>query len=275
MLDDCRHKNDMAWFLTYFAIGTAVGFLAGLLGIGGGMTLVPVLAIVFTAQQIAPDHVIHLALGTAMASIVLTSSSSGLQHYKLGNVDLDLARKIAPGMVIGSLAATLASGWIPQKQLAMIFAVIVYAGGTQILLNKRPQSTATSIRSSIVVMAGVAIGILSGLVSGGGAFLTVPFMLWHGASIHRAIGTAATLSIPIAVVGTIGYAISGWRIDTLPVDALGFISLSALAGIGAGSILTAPMGARLSNRVPVRSLRRIFACLLYALATKMLWTYWS
>jgi uncharacterized membrane protein YfcA len=254
----------MAWFAIYVAAGAFVGVLAGLLGIGGGMTLVPVLAALFTAQQFAPDHIVHLALGTAMASIVFTSASSVREHWRLGGVDLAIVRQMAPGMVTGSLFSTLAAGWIAQRHLALAFAVIVYAGATQMILNRKP-SAARPLPGAVPLFgAGLLIGTICGLVSAGGAFLTVPFMLWCGVPLRSAIGTAALL----------GYLLSGWSIPQLPAWSAGFILLPALLGLVSGSIVTAPFGARLAHRLPVLALKRIFAFLLYVLATKMLLTYW-
>ena len=264
----------MAWFAIYIAAGAFIGILAGLLGIGGGMTLVPVLAALFTAQHFAPDHIVHLALGTAMASIVFTSASSVREHWRLGGVDLAIVRRMAPGMVTGSLLSTLAAGWIAQRHLALAFAVIVYAGATQMILNRKPAAARPLPGAAPLFGAGLVIGTICGLVSAGGAFLTVPFMLWCGVPLRTAIGTAALLGIPVAVIGTVGYLVSGWSIPQLPAWSAGFILLPALLGLVSGSIVTAPFGARLAHRLPVLALKRIFALLLYLLATKMLLTYW-
>jgi uncharacterized membrane protein YfcA len=264
----------MAWFAIYIAAGAFIGILAGLLGIGGGMTLVPVLAALFTAQHFAPDHIVHLALGTAMASIVFTSASSVREHWRLGGVDLAIVRRMAPGMVTGSLLSTLAAGWIAQRHLALAFAVIVYAGATQMILNRKPAAARPLPAAAPLFGAGLVIGTICGLVSAGGAFLTVPFMLWCGVPLRTAIGTAALLGIPVAVVGMAGYLVSGWSIPQLPAWSAGFIFLPALLGLVCGSVFTAPFGARLAHRLPVLALKRIFALLLYLLATKMLLTYW-
>jgi uncharacterized membrane protein YfcA len=264
----------MAWFAIYVAAGAFVGVLAGLLGIGGGMTLVPVLAALFTAQHFAPDHIVHLALGTAMASIVFTSASSVREHWRLGGVDIAIVRRMAPGMVTGSLLSTLAAGWIAQRHLALAFAVIVYAGATQMILNRKPAAARPLPGAAPLFGAGLVIGTICGLVSAGGAFLTVPFMLWCGVPLRTAIGTAALLGIPVAVIGTFGYLVSGWSMPQLPAWSAGFILLPALVGLVSGSVVTAPYGARLAHRLPVLALKRIFALLLYLLATKMLLTYW-
>ena len=262
-----------AWMLAYFVTGAFVGFLAGLLGIGGGMTLVPILAAMFAAQQFAPDHTVHLALGTGMASIMFTSSASVRAHHRLGGVDWSLVRRMGPAMVIGTLLATALSGWVPQRVLALSFAVIVFAGATQILLGKKPAAGRTLPGTPALVAIGLAIGVVCGLVSAGGAFMTVPFMLFCGVAMTTAIGTAAAIGMPVAVVGTLGFVFSGWQVADLPPLALGFVHGPALLGIVAGSMLTAPRGARAAHRLPVVTLRRIFAGLLYVLAAKMAWTY--
>ena len=133
-------ETGIAWLAAYSATGALVGFLAGLLGIGGGMTLVPILAAMFAAQGLAPGHTVHLALGTAMASVVFTSSASVRAHHKRGAVDWAIVRAIAPAMVAGTLVSTVASGWIAQRNLSLAFAVIVYGGATQMLFGARPKA---------------------------------------------------------------------------------------------------------------------------------------
>ena len=263
----------MTWMAAYAAAGAFVGFLAGLLGIGGGMTLVPILSALFAAQALAPEHTVHLALGTAMASIIFTSSASVRAHHKRGAVDWTVARRLAPGMVLGAALATLASGFISQRALALAFAAIVYAGAVQMLFGGRP-SVARSLPATPAMLAvGIAIGVICGLVSAGGAFLTVPFMLLCGVPVLAAIGTAAAIGIPVAVVGTVGFIASGWRVDGLPEATLGFVFLPALAAVVVGSVLMAPVGAHLAHRLPVATLKRIFALLLLALATRMVMVY--
>jgi uncharacterized membrane protein YfcA len=216
---------------------------------------------------------VHLALGTGMASILFTSSASVRAHHRLGSVDWSLVRRMGPGMVAGTLLSTTLSGWVAQRTLALAFAAIVYAGATQILLGRKPAPGRRLPGTPALLAIGLLIGVVCGLVSAGGAFMTVPFMLFCGVAMTTAIGTGAALGVPVAVVGTLGFVLGGWRTDGLPSPALGFVYLPALAGLVAGSVLTAPLGARLAHRLPVTTLRRVFAGLLYLLATKMLWTY--
>ena len=264
---------DPGVLLGYVVLGCVVGFLAGLLGIGGGMTLVPILSALFAAQALAPEHTVHLALGTAMASIIFTSSASVRAHHKRGAVDWTVARRLAPGMVLGAALATLASGFISQRALALAFAAIVYAGAVQMLFGGRPSVARALPATPAMLAVGIAIGVICGLVSAGGAFLTVPFMLLCGVPVLAAIGTAAAIGIPVAVVGTVGFVASGWRVGGLPEATLGFVFLPALAALVVGSVLMAPVGARLAHRLPVATLKRIFALLLLALATRMVVVY--
>ncbi len=262
------------WLIAYALTGALVGFLAGLLGIGGGMTLVPVFSAMFQAQSLSGDHTVHLALATAMASVVFTSSSSVLAHHRLGSVDWSIVRRMAPGMVAGSLLSTLAAGWLSQRVLALGFALIVYGGATQMLLGRKPTPGRTLPGPLPMTALGLGIGVICGLVSAGGAFLTVPLMLAWGVAMRVAIGTAAAVGVPVAVVGMIGYVISGWRVPNLPEYSLGFVYLPALLAIVAASVLTAPYGARMAHKLPVATMKRVFALLLYILATKMVVSYW-
>ena len=264
----------MTWFALYMATGALVGFLAGLLGIGGGMTMIPILAALFSAQHFAPDHVVHLSLATAMASVMFTSSSSVAEHTKLGSVDFTIVKRMVPGMVAGTLLSTVAAGSISQRHLALAFAVIVFGGATQILLNKKPKPGRTLPGSLPLSAFALFVGVISGLVSAGGAFLTMPFMVMCGVPMRTAIGTGAALGIPVAIIGTVGHVISGWTTSGLPPWSLGFVNLPALAGLVVTSVLIAPYGARMAHRLPIVTLKRIFATSLYLLAAKMMITYW-
>lgn len=263
------------WLAAYAACGAVIGFLAGLLGIGGGMTLVPLLAALFTAQQLAPEHSLHLALGTAMASVMFTSSASVREHHRLGSVDWGWVRSLAPSMALGALGSTFASGWLPQRVLALAFALIVFAAATQIWIGVKPGVERRAPGVGWRWVAGLAIGVISGLVSAGGTFLSMPFMLRAGVPVRTAIGTAAAIGVPVAVVGSVGYVAGGWSVSGLPAGALGFVLLPAMAAVVAASVFTAPMGARAAHRLPVGVLRKVFAVSLYAIAARMAWAYYS
>jgi uncharacterized protein len=264
----------MQWWLAYLGIGLAVGFFAGLLGIGGGAVVVPILVLVFTAQGLPAEHVMHIALGTAMASIMFTSISSMRAHHAHGAVDWSIARAIAPGILVGSFCAALLAGLISKRPLAVMFTALVFYAATQILFDLRPKEARELPGRAGMFAAGAGIGAVSSLLAAGGAFLCVPFLAWCSVPLRRAIGTAAAVGLPIAIAGTFGYVVQGLRADGLPSPSLGYVYLPALVLVAATSMLAAPFGARVAHRVPVKRLRMLFALLLYALAARMLVTLW-
>jgi uncharacterized membrane protein YfcA len=264
----------MQWWLAYVAIGATVGFLAGLLGIGGGAVMVPLLVFVFTAQALPVEHVLHIALGTAMATIMFTSIASMRAHHAHGAVDWRIARALAPGILAGSFSAALLAGFIPTRPLAVIFTCLVFYAATQILFDLRPRSTRELPGAAGLFGAGAVIGGVSSLLAAGGAFLCIPFLAWCSVPLRRAIGTATAVGLPIALAGAAGYAIQGWFADGLPRWSLGYIYLPALVLVSSASMLAAPWGARVAHRLPVKRLRIVLAVLLYAVAVRMLVAVW-
>jgi len=263
----------MQW-VSYLGIGALVGFAAGLLGIGGGVVMVPLLVFVLTASGINPDQVLHVALGTGLAAMVFTSVSSMRAHHAHGAVDWRIARAMSPGMLIGSFGAALIAGFIPTRPLAVMFTALVFYAATQILLDLRPRTTRELPGAAGLFGAGAFIGAVSSLMAAGGAFLSIPFLAWCNVPIRRAIGTAAANGLPIAIAGTTGYILNGLHAEGLPAFSVGYVYLPALALIVSTSTLAAPMGARLAHRLPIKRLRTIFAFLLYGFAIKMLVGIW-
>jgi uncharacterized membrane protein YfcA len=266
--------NVMPWWLVYLGIGAIVGFFAGLLGIGGGMVMVPMLVFAFAAQGFASAHLMHLALATAMATTVFTSISSVRAHHVRGSVDWRVARAMAPGILAGALGASLAAGLIPTRPLAVMFTALVFYAATQTLFEVKPKRARALPGTAGVFAAGAAIGGVSSLLAAGGAFLTIPFLTWCNVPLRRAIGTAAANGFPIAVAGTLGYTLQGLRAENLPQWSLGYVYLPALVFVMAAGVITAPIGARVAHSLPVARLRIIFALVLYVLAARMLVSLW-
>ena len=264
----------MEWWPAYLAIGVAVGFFAGLLGIGGGIVMVPMLVLAFSAQRFASAHVLHAALATSMASIAFTSLSSMRAHHALGAVDWRIALAISPGILAGGFCAALLAGLIPTRPLAVAFTTLMLLAATQFILDLRPKRTRALPGAAGLLAAGALIGAVSSLLAAGGAFLSIPFLTWCNVPLRRAIGTAAAIGFPIALAGAAGYVVQGWRATDLPAGSLGFIYLPALAFVVATSMLVAPFGARLAHRLPVKRLRVVFAVVLYALAVRLLVGLW-
>lgn len=253
-------------------LGLATGFLAGLLGIGGGMLLVPFLTYILGAQQVAPDLAVKMAIATSMATIMFTSISSVRAHHKRGAVRWDLVRGLAPGILIGGLVAgagifaLLKGSW-----LALFFAAFVGFSAFQMLMDKKPKPSRQMPGITGQVGAGAGIGLLSGMVGAGGGFVSVPFMTWCNVPMHNAVATSAALGFPIALANTLGYLVGGWNLPPALPGAVGYLFLPALAVIAGASVTMAPLGASAAHAMNVRQLKRAFAMLLFALAAYMLY----
>ena len=264
---------DPLLFAAYGGLGLVVGFVAGLLGVGGGLIIVPVLIFLLHAQGMAIGMEPQVALGTSLASILFTSVSSVRAHHRHGAVEWPLVGRIAPGIVFGTLAGALLAAHVSALVLKVFFVAFLFYAATQMWLDFKPAPHRGLPGRAGTTAAGTVIGGVSSWVGIGGGTLSVPFMLWHNVPLHRAIATSAAIGFPIAVAGAIGYALGGWGASGRPEGSLGFIYLPALAGIVLGSVLTAPFGARTAHRLPVRPLKRVFALLLFVLAVRMLWTF--
>ena len=261
------------WWLVYIAIGAGAGFIAGLLGIGGGAVIVPLLVLVFTAQDVSQEHLLHMALATTMATIIFTSLASARAHHARGSVDWKMARVMVPGILVGSFVAALVAGMIPTRQLAVVFTVLMFIAATQILVDLKPKGVGNPGVGGIFA-AGSVIGATSSLLAVGGGFLSIPFLTWCNVPVRRAIGTAAANGVPIALAATAGYVLQGWRVGGVPDWTLGYVYLPALAFIAASSVLTAPVGATVAHKLPVRQLRILLALTLYAVAIRLLVRLW-
>jgi uncharacterized protein len=259
-----------AWLLGYLALGAVAGFFAGLLGVGGGAIMVPVLALMFAAQGFSDAHLMHLALGTSMATIVFTSLSSLRAHHSHGAVIWPIVRSIAPGIVVGTLLAAQVAARVPTRPLAIFFAAFISYVAVQMILNVKPKPSRQLPGAVGMFGVGTFIGGISALVAIGGGSLSVPFMTWCNVKVHQAIGTSAAIGFPIALAGTVGYMISGYGADNLPEGAIGFIYLPALAATVVTSMLVAPFGARVAHSLPVATIKKVFAGVLILLSAKML-----
>lgn len=257
--------------LMYLSVGLVAGVLAGLLGVGGGLVIVPMLVYCFTRQGMPNDLIMHLSLGTSMASIVFTSVSSFMSHHKHGAVEWSIVRRIVPGILIGTFFGSYIASMLSTGFLKGFFCVFLYYVATQMVLDKKPKPSRDFPGNAGMFGVGSIIGVISSLVGIGGGSLSVPFMLWCNLAAHRAIGTSAAIGFPIAIAGSVGYIINGLKAGGLPEYSAGYVYLPALVFIVCASVLTAPLGAKLAHALPVAKLKRIFAILLYIVATKMAW----
>ena len=264
----------MEWWLGYAAIGAAVGFFAGLLGIGGGAIIVPLLVMLFEAQGLPKTHILHLAVGTGMATILFTSVASVRAHAARGAIRWDIAGRITPGILLGGVFGSWIASFIPTAAFAAIFTAVIYIAATNMLLDRKPKPSRQPPGFAGMTVFGFVVSAVSAFTAIGGAFMTVPFMLWCNVPLLQAIGTAAAIGFPIALSGTVGFVATGLRETGLPPYSVGFVYLPALAGIVVLSMLMAPVGAAAAHRLPTLWLKRIFAVLFYVMATRMLITFW-
>lgn len=262
----------LLFFAAYVLVGGVVGTLAGLLGIGGGLIVVPALMFLFAVEKLPAPYHVHLAVGTSLATIIFTGFASVRAHHAHGAVEWGVVFRMTPGILIGTGGAALLALHLSTGFLKWLFACFVIFVALQMILDIKPHAARDIPGRTGLFTAGALIGGLSSLVGIGGGSMTVPFLVWCNVTVQRAIATSAAIGLPIALAGTTGYMISGYGISGLPAWCIGFIYLPALLGIAFASMLTAPMGARLAHRLPVQNLKKAFACFLLIMATRLVWS---
>jgi uncharacterized protein len=259
------------------ALGLCTGFLAGLLGIGGGMLMVPFITFILTSKGFPAEHIVKMAVATSLASICFTSLSSVWAHHKRGAVLWSVAFALAPGILMGSLVGAQVAVALPAKMLNVLFTVFIAYSATQMLLNRKPKPSRVLPGNLGMFGVGGLIGVLASIVGAGGAFISVPFMTWSNVKIHNAVATSAALGFPIAFAGTIGYIWAGRDIPAMTnaagsvlVGNLGYLYLPGLVIVCLASICTAPLGAKTAHNIDIAPLKKIFASVLYVLAAYFL-----
>ena len=261
---------DPALVGAFLILGAVVGFLAGLLGLGGGMTMVPLLTFVFTREGFAPEHVVHMSIATATATILFTSVASMREHHRHGAILWSVVVGLAPGIIVGSLVGPQIVGGMSTAVLSAFFGAFVTVAATNILLDRKPKPARELPGKGGLFAVGGGIGLISSMVGAGGAFMTVPFMTACNVPMRNCVATSAALGLPIAVAGTIGFVVAGMSKSGLPPHTIGYVYVPALLVIVAASVIFAPLGARAAHRWPVKALKRSFAVVLYVLAAYML-----
>ncbi len=254
--------------ILYIVTGAVSGFLAGLLGIGGGLIIVPALVYTLPHAGYGPDVLVQTAIGSSLAVIVFTAISSIRAHHRAGYVDWAVVRAIAPGVCVGALSGALLAGQLSGDVLRVIYLLFLLAAAAQMLLELRPSGVVEPGAKGFAA-AGVVIGVFSSLVGIGGGTLSTPFLLWCRRAIHSAVASSAAIGLPIAFSGSIGFVLAGLDRPDLPPGSTGFVAWPAVGVIGGVSVLLAPLGAAASHRVPQKPLKRIFACLLLGLAVRI------
>ncbi len=257
--------------VSFIALGLIAGLLAGMLGIGGGVVVVPALIWIFQRHGLPAEIIPHLAIGTSLSAIVFTSLSAIRAQQKRGAIDWPVVRLLAPATLLGGFASGYLAGFIPASVLKGIFATFLFLVGTQFVLDWKPAAHWRLPGRGGLWGVGLGIGALSALLGIGGGNITVPFLHACNLDLRRAIAISTALGLPIALFGAAGFVVSGWEHVLLPPGSLGYVSLPALAAIAAAAVLTAPLGVRLAHGLPVRRLKQIFGGLVLAISARMLW----
>ena len=252
------------------SLGLVTGFLAGLLGIGGGMLMVPFLSIILTAKGFPAEYVVKMAVATSLATICFSSLSSVRAHHQRGAVLWPVALTLAPGILVGSVLGAQLAVALPGKILSVFFSVFVAFSATQMFLNRKPKPTRGLPKRLGMFGVGGIIGALSSMVGAGGAFISVPFMTWCNVKIHNAVASSAALGFPIALAGTVSYVWAGWDLPQMPPGAIGYLYLPGVFVISIASMCTAPWGARTAHRIDIAPLKKVFASALYVIAAYFL-----
>ena len=261
----------MLEIVSFLGLGLVAGLLAGMLGIGGGVVVVPVLIWIFQHHGLPPAIVPHLAIGTSLAAIVFTSMSAIRAQQKRRAIDWPVVRLLAPATLLGGFASGYLAGFIPAPALKGLFATFLLFVGTQFILDWKPAAHWRLPGRGGLWGVGLGIGSLSALLGIGGGNITVPFLHACNVELRRAIAISTALGLPIALFGAAGFVLSGWGNALLPSATVGYVSLPALAAIAGAAVLTAPLGVRLAHGLPVRQLKRVFGVLVLAISLNMLW----
>ncbi len=253
--------------------GGVAGLLAGLLGVGGGIVIVPILFIVFDLLDFSEAVAMPLAVATSLATIIPTSMSSARAHHRKGNVDTDLFKRWAPFIALGAAVGGLLSFVVSGVGLKVIFGTVALAVAINMASPKSlvlgKQLPFGKARNGGMA---TAIGGFSALMGIGGGTLSVPVLSMFSFPTHRAVGTASAFGIVIAVPAVIGFIASGIGVADRPPWSFGYVNLAAAAIIFPVTTLVAPMGARIAHALPAERLRLVFAVFLAITAVRMLWT---
>jgi hypothetical protein len=255
-------------FVACLATGAVAGVLAGMLGIGGGLIIVP--ALIVAIGWLPADSLMQVAVATSLATIIFTSLSSAAAHHRRGGVQWREAAWLTPGIVAGAAAGAAAAAYMTTDTLRIVFGIFECLVGIHLLRELAPRLRTVTPASWILVVAGGVIGGLSTILGIGGGVMTVPFLIWSGVDMRRSVATSSVCGVPIALAGTGAMIIAGWHVEGLPAGSTGYVYWPAALSIAVTSMLFAPLGAHLTHMLPVRILRRAFAGLLVVIGIRML-----
>lgn len=250
--------------------GLVGGVVAGLLGVGGGIVVVPVLDVALSLVRVDPAIRMHVAVATSQATIVLTSISSSRAHARRDAVNVPLVKRWGPFLFLGALLGVVVADHVHGRVLSIVFAVVALLVAVKMILPLDDHALAQEVpRGAAAPILPGAIGVLSSMMGIGGGTLSVPIMTLLNEPIHRAVGTASLFGLIISVPATVGFVIAGLGNDSLPAGNLGFVNLLGFAFIAPATMLTAPLGARLAHWLNRRHLSLAFGAFLFIVAARM------
>lgn len=254
----------------YILTGALAGFAAGLLGIGGGLIIVPVLFFVFSASGYETQHLMQMALATSLATIVITSISSTRAHHRKQAVLWPLVLLLGPGIVIGAALGGIFASSINSDSLKLFFAIFEFTVATSLLLKKQPTRHNKKIKKPVAATGGMIIGFISTLVGIGGGTMTVPFLHWFNISMRNAVATSAACGFPIALFGTLSFIMASYGQTIGSTYSIGYLQYDAFIFVAGSSFLTAPFGAKVAHSISEKTLRLSFALILFTLGSIMI-----
>ena len=257
--------------LVSILLGIVTGLLAGLFGIGGGLVIVPTLAILFRAQGVPAELVMLMAVATSLATIILTAIASVSAHHRLGSVVWAKVYSLSPGIMVGAALGAVVAKHISADALRTILVVFLLYVAIQMAFQVKPKPDRIKQSKALDFLAANIIGLVSSIVGIGGGTLTVPYLISGQMLMRNAVAVASACGLPIAVSGTISYAILGWNALELPDWSIGYVYLPVFFGTGLSSLVTAPIGAKLAHTLPAAKLKRYFSLLLFVMAAKLMW----
>jgi uncharacterized membrane protein YfcA len=258
-------------FILYFCLGAIAGIVSGLFGLGGGVVIVPILIFTFSSQYFSDDILTHMAIGTSLATIMVTSISSVAAHHKRGLVIWPVVLWLSPGILFGAVLGASFAISVAGLFLQLYFGVFLCLVSLAMTSSIKTSLNITMPGSTGKTVVGSIIGFFASLFGVGGGSLSVPYLSWTQMPIKNAIATSAACGLPIAFSSTIVYTLRGMGSDQLPVNSLGFVYLPAFFGIIFASALFAKVGAKLAHQLPAKALKKYFSLLLLAIGVYFIW----
>jgi len=266
-----NRKDEILDTVILLGMGAIAGCLAGMLGIGGGIIIVPVLALIFNSQAISIDVLMHVSIGTSLATIVITSISSIRAHQQHLAIQWPVFKKITPGIIVGGLLGAVVAKMIQGEDLRIIFGIFMLFVAAQMMFGNISRPHRHLPQTIGMFAAGTLIGTMSSLMGVGGGSMSVPFLTWCNMEIRKAVATSSAIGLPVAMAGVTGYIIAGLGVEHRPAWSIGFVNIPAFLSIIVASTLFAPLGARITHRVSSKKLKLFFGIFLLILGIKILY----